>query len=145
MVTADGKVRVANRYRNRSVLRCEAVVAHLRDSGVDYPAGTPHPHPTLTGARSADPSPLILSTPTRSWFVATSEFYPGALNNNPSWGEQVRFNDDNTVDSPSRGWTWTEAEARAVWAWMPTRCAAPGTGFEVDVELTEIPFGTSGT
>ncbi len=138
VVTADGEVRVANQYNEPDLFWA------LRGGGgstfgiVASTTLLAHPIPSLTGTVTG----TIAAADDAAYEELVRryvEFYPEALNN-PSWGEQVRFNDDNTVELALTWLELTEAEARATWAPFLDPLGAPGSGFEVDVTFTEIPF-----
>ncbi|MEZ5350853.1 MAG: BBE domain-containing protein [Microthrixaceae bacterium] len=137
VVTADGKVVIANEHQNTELFWALQVVEappsgsspRRRCSRIRSP-----PPPARSRARSPQPT----TRHTRTWSAATSS--STAALNNRSWGEQVRFNDDNTVEVAMTWLDLTEVQATSTWAPLlePLR-AEPGR-FEVDVEFTEIPF-----
>ena len=138
VVTADGKVRIANEHQNPDLFWA------LRGGGgstfgiVASTTLLAHPIPTTTGT--------VTGTITATDDVAYEdlvrryvEFYPAALNNR-SWGEQVRFNDNNTVEVAMTWLDLTETLATSTWAPLLDPLRADPGRYQVDVEFTEIPF-----
>ncbi len=114
VVTADGKVRIANQAQNADLFWA------LRGGGggtfgvVTKVTLRAHERPTTLGLLQG-----TITTPNDRAFKALIErfvaFYPQALNN-PTWGEQIAIRTDNSLELFMTFLDLDEAQARAAWA-----------------------------
>lgn len=138
VITADGKLRIANEARNPDLFWA------LRGGGggtfgiVTKATLLAHPMPQRVGllrgkiaASSDDAFKELLSR-----LVA---FYPGALNN-PHWGEQISVRPDNTIELFMTYLDLTSAEARAVWQPLTAGLAERPKDFTVDLRFDTHAF-----
>jgi len=138
VVTADGKLRVANETQNADLFWA------LRGGGggtfgiVTKATLLAHPMPKtfgiLRGRLAASTDEAFRKLLTR--FVA---FFPGALNN-PSWGEQIAVKADNSLELLLMYLDLTEAEARQTWQPLVTDLEKRPADFEVDMRFDTHPF-----
>lgn len=138
VVTADGRVRTVNRHQEPDLFWA------LRGGGgatfgiVASTTLLAHPIPSLTGTVSG----TITAADDEAYTELVRryvEFYPAALNN-PSWGEQVSFHPDRSVELALTWLDLTEAQARDTWAPLLDPLRADPDRFTVDVSFVEIPF-----
>lgn len=138
VVTADGEVRVVNRHQDPDLFWA------LRGGGgstfgiVARTTLLAHPIPNNTGTVSG----TIVAKDDAAYedvVGAVVAFYPAALDN-PSWGEQIRFRTDRTVEFALTFLDLSRAAAEATFATLLEPLRAQPDRFEVDVSFVEIPF-----
>jgi len=138
VITADGEVRVVNQHQDPDLFWA------LRGGGgstfgiVARTTLLAHPIPNNTGTVSG----TIVAKDDAAYedlVGAAVAFYPVALDN-PSWGEQIRFRPDNTVEFALTFLDLSRAEAEATFAPLLEPLRAQSDRFEVDVSFVEIPF-----
>jgi FAD/FMN-containing dehydrogenase len=141
VVTADGKVRVANEFQNSDLFWA------LRGGGggtfgiVTKVTLLAHPMPRrigfLRGRISASNDDAF-----RRLLAEFVDFYPGALNN-PTWGEQIAVRTDNALGFFMTYLDLSEAAARAVWAPLVARLAGRPKEFDVQLNFVSYPFAAT--
>lgn len=137
VITADGRIRVANAYREPDLFWA------LRGGGgptfgiVSRTTLLAHPIPRRIGivagaiaARSDEAYRKLIAD-----FVA---FYPDALNNE-RWGEQIRFHQSNVLEVMTTFVDIDRAMAEATWSPFLDGLRNDAR-FEVDVTFREMPF-----
>ena len=140
LVTADGKIVIANEVQNADLFWA------LRGGGggtfgvVTRATLLAHEIPTLVGfatgsIRAHDDDAF------RALIAEFVGFYPANLNN-PHWGEQITLSEDNSMVLAMTFLDLTEADARGAWQpfldWVTAR---PDT-YTTDVDFTARPFNT---
>ncbi|MEQ8652442.1 MAG: FAD-binding protein [Kiloniellales bacterium] len=136
VVTADGKIRIANAVQNSDLFWA------LRGGGgstfgiVTRVTLLTHPRPKTVGLFSG----RIVAGSDEKLRTALQQlvaWYPQALNN-PDWGEQIAIKPDNDIDIFM---TFLDVSAEAALAlWQPLKSALEGEGITVELQAKTLPF-----
>jgi FAD/FMN-containing dehydrogenase len=138
VVTADGKVRVANDAQNPDLFWA------LRGGGggtfgvVTRATLRSHDIPRLVGLLTGS----LRATSDAAFRALVAEFvrfYPANLND-PHWGEQISVNDDNSLALALTFLDLPEAQARRVWQPLLDWIAARPEAYAADVNFRVSPF-----
>lgn len=136
VITADGRIRVANAHRNPDlfwalrgggpafgIVSRTTLLAHPMPGRIGIVAGA------VVAANDEAYRELIAD------FVA---FYPDALDNE-AWGEQIRFRGDNVLEIMTTFVDIDRVAAEATWSPLLDRLRGDAR-FEVEVAFREMPF-----
>lgn len=138
VVTADGKVRIANEIQNTDLFWA------LRGGGgstfgvVTRVTLMAHEMPDRFGVLSGRLQ-AANDDAFKDLLARLIRFYPGALNN-PTWGEQIAVRPDNSVELFMTFLDLTEAEAAAVWKPLIDELSAQPKAFTTAMKFEAFLF-----